>query len=1007
MRVVSVFLALLCVSCVSADVSHKPSTMPSVSPDTFQLTSDNQLQVASAEKIWARELYLFRHATSVTSTHKYIAAQQQLDSVQPEDMCNIDYAELVDEMLRYNKSSLVANYIKFNCAERAGKSDLAEKYLDDMSGILQALLLEGDGINIDRPIQIRELSEAYIILQLAGYEVVNVDVLLTGDKFVYRALCREQSSGQFEFRYLANFHLLRVVFDAKKNGLSDGQLLTNILSLYIRERFDSVLYAHTRYLIAQRHYNEAEQILAQLPSDDPYRLALQASLELQRGTPDAIEPILTSLISLHEAGYPAASAVLAYWLLLQNETSAAAEESQSLLSDIAPGASLHVHYQYLFEFILLSDNYETLISRFLAANPSQNHLSALHHIAKTLEIAGDASNQRKFVHLTQILVSHNFTAALYDMGWLMLKGKFGVKQDDSAGLTMLQRAATSGYADAMLDLGWFTSSGQYGVAVNKEKAVEIYQQAANLGSAIAKRNLAVFHRNGVVLSNDHNKAAELLEASASQGVAEAYCLLGNLHHRWLESSDYNLIERLYWFGILGNDGNESSAIECQYGLAELNRFIYKNGEQAKYWYVKAGENGSENAYHNLALMYENGELLDVDVDAAIAAYEKATQLGHANAPANLGFIYETGELVEKDMAKAAELYQLSSERQGDMGMNNLATFYLRGIVMPQNKNKALGLYVAASEAGNSLASMNLGHLYAAGDGVEVNHEKACDYFERAMQQSRGAAFVYVARCYAHGKGRTYNFKQAYTHFEKALEHGNRSALEELAALLMTHFDIAPDHQQIIDVLKQHKSDTDIDVDSYLGHFYFFGFDSKRYFDIAKRFYEQSMSLGNVAAFNNLGEMYRWGYGVEVDLQKSLVLYRKAVEFKSGHAAFNLSELYEAGEGVEQDQTQAFIWAKLSAEWGLVDGMFRLAEFYRTGNGTDSDIVLANHWYQQAAERGFTEAMYYWGINLLEGIGVTSDTSLGLHFLRKAANNGSEQAESYLSRYKTLTRSING
>ena len=65
--------------------------------------------------------------------------------------------------------------------------------------------------------------------------------------------------------------------------------------------------------------------------------------------------------------------------------------------------------------------------------------------------------------------------------------------------------------------------------------------------------------------------------------------------------------------------------------------------------------------------------------------------------------------------------------------------------------------------------------------------------------------------------------------------------------------------------------------------------------------------GDLAAQNNVGEIYEKGLGVQADYQAAALWYRRAADKGYSRAAINLGHLYEEGLGVPRDRSQAFNW----------------------------------------------------------------------------------------------------
>ena len=73
-------------------------------------------------------------------------------------------------------------------------------------------------------------------------------------------------------------------------------------------------------------------------------------------------------------------------------------------------------------------------------------------------------------------------------------------------------------------------------------------------------------------------------------------------------------------------------------LCQMGWKCYKEGDYdgAFEYYTKAAELGDMDSHYQLALLYEEGEVVDKDVEKAVYHYEKAAMGGHPNARHNLG-----------------------------------------------------------------------------------------------------------------------------------------------------------------------------------------------------------------------------------------------------------------------------------------------------------------------------------------------------------------------------------
>jgi uncharacterized protein len=107
------------------------------------------------------------------------------------------------------------------------------------------------------------------------------------------------------------------------------------------------------------------------------------------------------------------------------------------------------------------------------------------------------------------------------------------------------------------------------------------------------------------------------------------------------------------------------------------------------------------------------------------------------------------------------------------------------------------------------------------------------------------------------------------------------------------------------------------------------------------------------ALYNLGQMYRLGQGVKVDLVTAEQYYKRAA--KQGHAAArgNLGSIYFTQQPPKIDE--ALYYWRSAARGGDVRSQYLLGVQYFNGLHVNRDYVLAYAWVSLAAEAGLDEA----------------------------------------------------
>lgn len=113
--------------------------------------------------------------------------------------------------------------------------------------------------------------------------------------------------------------------------------------------------------------------------------------------------------------------------------------------------------------------------------------------------------------------------------------------------------------------------------------------------------------------------------------------------------------------------------------------------------------------------------------------------------------------------------------------------------------------------------------------------------------------------------------------------------------------------------------------------------------------------------SNLGEMYRSGYGVALDIQKSRELFEKGCERGGAAAAFKLGWMYETGWGhrVSADYQKAKKYLELAMERGDPEAPKGLGWLYEHGQGVAQDVHKAQKLYQESLKRERAAAESGW------------------------------------------------
>ncbi|WP_291726554.1 tetratricopeptide repeat protein [Bernardetia sp.] len=199
-------------------------------------------------------------------------------------------------------------------------------------------------------------------------------------------------------------------------------------------------------------------------------------------------------------------------------------------------------------------------------------------------------------------------------------------------------------------------------AIHYEKAFQLYEKSAYLGYDSAQVALAQFYELGIGTEVNFVKAAELYQRALEQGNAQAAFRLGNLYERG-NGVEQNMEQaaRCYlqaWGGKYPRAGEALERIEAQRWLPadlptyrfylamnnnpkaqyelgkmylEAKNNIKPNWIKAKFWLKKASENNLVDAQMLLAQTYQEGKVVEKNIETASYYYSQAAKQNNAEA----------------------------------------------------------------------------------------------------------------------------------------------------------------------------------------------------------------------------------------------------------------------------------------------------------------------------------------------------------------------------------------
>ena len=277
-------------------------------------------------------------------------------------------------------------------------------------------------------------------------------------------------------------------------------------------------------------------------------------------------------------------------------------------------------------------------------------------------------------------------------------------------------------------------------------------------------------------------------------------------------------------------------------------------------------------------------------------------------------------------------------------------------------HKAFIIFKQLSNSGNINAQYNLGMMHYKGRGTPTNKVLAFIWFNTASKAGNKLAQNKLGTMYA--KGEVVGSKEKI----KATKEYLKSALQ--------NYDIAQLNLGI-------HYNNNIKEESLKRAFFW---------------YTKAAENGNLAAMNNLANMYYSAHAVKKDLKKAYELYFAAANEGDKLAQFNLSMMYYNGEYIKQSDKKALYWLELSAKAGLALAQVKLGTFYREGyNLVNKDFKKALYWYYEAAKQEWAEGEFYVGFSYFHGLGIKQSNKKAAYWMQKAKKHGYIHANTFMKR----------
>lgn len=228
-------------------------------------------------------------------------------------------------------------------------------------------------------------------------------------------------------------------------------------------------------------------------------------------------------------------------------------------------------------------------------------------------------NYEKAFYYYSLAAEKQHSWSLVYLGQLFELG-YGTKRNYDKAFSCYHQAAKLGDARAFNRLGLCYKKG-LGTEINPQLEIEAYGNASDKGFIWGTYNLAACYVSGRCVNKDIAKAFTLLNKKGVRHLSCAQNLLGLCYMHGKTNSDVR--KGLSYYRKAANKGNTDAIMNLG-----NHYFLKRNYGKAIKFYLKAAKKQNCQAVHSLAICFENGFGVELDLGIASQLYQKARCLGY-------------------------------------------------------------------------------------------------------------------------------------------------------------------------------------------------------------------------------------------------------------------------------------------------------------------------------------------------------------------------------------------
>jgi TPR repeat protein len=608
-----------------------------------------------------------------------------------------------------------------------------------------------------------------------------------------------------------------------------------------------------------------------------------------------------------------------------------------------------------------------------------------------------------------------FGPAMVTLGEELLKSADA--RDRTEGVAWIERAAVAGHGHAMYALGDLYQRGD-GVAQDDAKAVHWFEKGARNGNAEAMEAFGEALRRGFGIAKDETKAASWLRQAANSGRPTAMAALGQMYSKGNGlPKDESEARRLFREAAeIAIERGETAAV-CNLAVAfQQGEVVTKDLVQAAHWFTKAAEGGCIYSKLNLGIMHANGRGVAKDsaksmewFRKAMDGLQKSAEKGNTNSMSMLAEMHRQGLGGPKSDEEAFRWMLKTAEAGDPEGMHRLAEYHNRGIGVAKNPMESVRWILKSAEKGHTDAMRSLAYRYLEGQGVSKDAKVGMDWLRKAAEKRDTLAMVELGELHETGRYMAKDEAEAAQWYRRSIENGSNDAIPALARMYLEGRGVPKSEDEGIRLLRKGAQAKIPLAMLEMGRQYTTGIAVPKDESEGRRLYREAVEIaienGETAPICQLALSFSAGEVVTKDLVQAARWFTKAAEGGCTYSMLSLGIMHANGRGVPKDNAKATEWFRRAAEGGNASAMEQLGIAYYYGRGVRRSYLDAFNWFRKAADLGDGSGMIWLGELYELGQGVVKDESEAAAWYRKAMEAGYSPAIPFLGRLHAEGRGV--